>query len=206
MVNNKFRSKTHPCILSHFCSEESHPLKYFQLAIGTTNRLGKGYPIKGDSDECIFSLSRVGEHKMIQCTTRGEKGDNIRHLSVYQGRESAQSGVILVVADKWFPAKIAVHNWGAKWVLRKPWSTTASKICKDKVPISTSRVSITGGAEAMLKEHESIGSVISLQQLSSQSINDRGGVVEQLIASSQPIAWRCPAEFLIHLQRVRCKW
>ena len=40
----------------------------------------------------------------------------------------------------------------------------------------------------MLKEHKSIGSVIPLQQLSWQSINDRGGVVEQLIASSQPIA------------------
>ena len=29
MEHKKFRSKTHPCIRSHFCSEKSHPLKYF---------------------------------------------------------------------------------------------------------------------------------------------------------------------------------
>ena len=44
--------------------------------------------------------TRAGPGEKIMIQKKKQTRYNIRHLSVYQGRESAQSGVILVVADK----------------------------------------------------------------------------------------------------------
>ena len=42
MEHKKFRSKTHPCIRSHFCSEKSHPLKYFSTGNWFSQSMGQG--------------------------------------------------------------------------------------------------------------------------------------------------------------------
>ena len=144
MEHKKFRSKTHPCIRSHFCSEKSHPLKYFSTGNWFSQSMGQGISHKRRQWWPIAEV-KITHYYLFFWPSQWV---SIKWFNALHGEKKVIiSGIYLsakveraVVADKWFPAKIAAHNWGAKWVLRKPWSKTASKICKHKVPVWTSRV------------------------------------------------------------------
>ena len=148
MEHKKFRSKTHPCIRSHFCSEKSHPLKYFSTGNWFSQSMGQGishkrrqwWPIaevKITHYYLFFWPSQWVSIKWFN-TLHREKKVVISgiYLSTRAERERPKWGYF---GGGWQMIS-SQDSWGAKWVLRKPWSKTASKICKHKVPVWTSRV------------------------------------------------------------------